>query len=75
MSGKNNSYKSEEKRGYEWHLEFPYSPDLPCPFPIVPAGTHPKQEAVGHLASDGTVHVFNTGIIEKLVRSGLRARQ
>jgi hypothetical protein len=43
-------------------------------FPIVPAGTSPKHDPVGHLAADGTVHVFNTGIIEKLVRAGLRAR-
>ena len=57
--------------GWEWHLTFPYTPDLPCPFPIVRAGTRPKHAAVGHLASDGTVHVFNTGIIEKLVRAEL----
>jgi len=62
------------KGGREWHLTFPYSPDLPCPFPIVPAGSRPKHDPVGHLAPDGTVHVFNTGIIEKLVRPGLRAR-
>ena len=37
---------SEDKRedGPEWHLEFTYAPDLPCPFPIVPAGTHPKHD-------------------------------
>jgi hypothetical protein len=87
MSGKNDSYSARRvpfntiqwpeddwEQGREWHLTFPYSPDLPCPFPIVPAGTRPKHDAVGHLASDGTVHVFNTGIIEKLVRAGLRAR-
>jgi hypothetical protein len=76
MSDKNNSYMSEDKRqdGREWHLEFPYMPDLPCPFPIVPAGTRPKHDAVGHLTADGRVHVFNTGIIEKLVRAGLRMR-
>ena len=34
----------------------------------------PKHDAVGHLSADGRVHVFNTGIIEKLVRAGLRAR-
>src|ERR1019366_6808527 len=62
------------KEGREWHLEFPYTPDLPCPFPIVPAGTRPNHDAVGHLTNDGRVHVFNTGIIEKLVRAGLRAR-
>ena len=62
------------KDGREWHLEFTYAPDLPCPFPIVPAGTRPKHDAVGHLSRDGWVHVFNTGIIEKLVRAGLRAR-
>jgi hypothetical protein len=74
MSNKSDSYKSEDQRGYEWHLTFPYSPDLPCSFPIVPSGTRAKHEAVGHLTSDGTVHVFNAGIIEKLVRAGLRAR-
>jgi hypothetical protein len=60
--------------GAEWHLEYPYTPGMPCPFPIVPAGTHPKHDPVGHLCPDGAVHVFNTGIIEKLVRAGLRAR-
>jgi hypothetical protein len=75
MSDKNDSYLSEDKlNGAEWHLEFGYTPDLPCPFPIVPAGTRPKHDAVGHLSADGRVHVFNTGIIEKLVRAGLRAR-
>ena len=39
--------------GHEWHLEFKYAPDLPCPFPIVPAGTRPKHDAVGHLSADG----------------------
>ena len=60
--------------GAEWQLEFPYTPEFPYPFPIVPAGTRPKHEAVGHLSKDGTVHVFNDGIIEKLVQAGLRAR-
>jgi hypothetical protein len=87
MSGKNDSCSARRvssepiqwpedkwKGGREWHLTFPYSPDLPCPFPIVPAGTRPKHDPVGHLAADGTVHVFNTGIIEKLGHAGLRAR-
>lgn len=69
----NSDNKSEDQRGYEWHLTFPYMPDFPYPFDIVHAGTRPKHDPVGHL-SDGTVHVFNTGIIEKLVRAGLRAR-
>jgi hypothetical protein len=64
----------QDSRGYEWHLEFSYTPDYPYPFPIVPLGTHDKHDAVGHLSNDGTVHVFNSGIIEKLVRAGLRAR-
>ena len=63
------------KDGREWHLEFTYTPEMPCPFPIVPAGTRPKHDAVGHLSTDGRVHVFNTGIIEKLVRAGLRMRR
>jgi hypothetical protein len=88
MSDKKDSYSArrvsadkiqwpEDERdgGAEWHLTFPYSPDLPCPFPIVPSGTYAKHEAVGHLATDGTVHVFNDGIIERLVRAGLRAHQ
>lgn len=62
------------KNGREWHLEFTYAPDIPCPFPIVAEGTHDRHDAVGHLTSDGTVHVFNAGIIEQLVRAGLRAR-
>ena len=62
------------KGGREWHLEFPYKPGMPYPFPIVPAGTRPKHDAVGHLSADGRVHVFNVGIIEKLIRAGLRAR-
>lgn len=90
MSDKNDSYsarrvpfdevtRSEDKwqdgqEGWEWHLEFTYAPDYPYPFPIVPAGTHDKHDAVGHLSNDGRVHVFNSGIIEKLVRAGLRAR-
>ena len=60
--------------GREWHLEFTYAPEIPCPFPIVPEGTHDKHDAVGHLSHDGRVHVFNAGIIEQLVRAGLRMR-
>ena len=63
MSDRQDSY------GYEWHLEFTHMPDYPYPFPIVPMGTHDKHDAVGHLATDGRVHVFNTGIIEQLVRA------
>jgi hypothetical protein len=76
MSDKNDLSKSEDilQDGWEWHLEFPYKPDLPYPFPIVPAGARPKHDAVGHLSNNGRVHVFNTGIIEKLARAGLRAR-
>jgi hypothetical protein len=62
------------KGGREWHLEFPYMPEFPYPFPIVPAGTRPKHDAVGHLSANGRVHVYCTGIIERLVRAGLRAR-
>jgi hypothetical protein len=69
-----NAQWREGQDGAEWHLIFKYSPDLPCPFPIVPLGTRNKRDAVGHLTEDGTVHVFNSGIIEKLVRAGLRAR-
>jgi hypothetical protein len=58
----------------EWQLEFAYAPEIPCPFPIVPEGTHDKHDAVGHLSNDGSVHVYNTGIIEQLVRAGLRMR-
>jgi hypothetical protein len=64
----------EGQDGYEWHLEFRYSLEFPYPFPIVPVGTRAKHDPVGHLSSDGRVHVFNTGIIERLVRAGLRAR-
>jgi hypothetical protein len=76
MSDKNDSYMSEDpwKDGREWHLEFPYMPDFSYPFPIAPAETRDKHDAVGHLSADGTVHVFNTGIIEQLVRAGLRMR-
>ena len=87
MSGKNDFYsewrvpfktiqwsKDNWDGGAEWHLEYPYTPGMPCPFPIVPAGTRDKHDAVGHLSADGRVHVFNTGIIEKLVGAGLRAR-
>ncbi len=69
-----NAQWQEGQDGYEWHLEFKYSSELPCPFPIVPMGTRDKHDPVGHLTNDGTVHVFNSGIIEKLVRAGLRAR-
>jgi hypothetical protein len=74
MRDKKDSYMSEDERGYEWHLEYPYTPGMPCPFPIVPAGTRRKHDAVGHLSANGRVHVFNDGIIERLVRAGLRAR-
>ena len=74
MSDKKDSYMSEDERGYEWHLEYPYTPGMPCPFPIVPEGTRDKHDAVGHLSRDGTVYVYNTGIIEQLVRAGLRMR-
>jgi hypothetical protein len=43
----------------------------PYPFPIVTAGTRDKQDAVGHLSNDGRAHVFNSGIIEQLVRAFL----
>jgi hypothetical protein len=62
------------KGGREWHLEFTYAPEFPYPFPIVPARMRNKHDAVGHLSADGTVHVFNTRIIEQLVRAGLRMR-
>jgi hypothetical protein len=75
MSDKKDSYMSEDERGYEWHLEYPFTLGMPCPFPIVPAGTRPKHDAVGHLTPDGRVHVFNDGIIEQLVRAGLRMRR
>ena len=76
MRDKNDSHISEDdcQDGAEWHLEFGYTPEFPYPFPIVPAGTHPKHDAVGHLTPDGRVHVFNDGIVEQLVRAGLRAR-
>ena len=87
MSGKNDSYSARRvpsntiqwpeddvEHGAEWHLIFPYMPDFPYPFAIFLAGTRPKHDAVGHLTPDGRVHVFNDGIIEKLVRAGLRAR-
>jgi hypothetical protein len=75
MRDKNDSHRSEDKlQGREWHLEFPYMLEFPYPFPIVLAGTPPKHDAVGHLSKNGRVHVFNTGIIEKLVRAGLRMR-
>jgi hypothetical protein len=69
-----NARWQEGQDGAEWHLEFKYSPEIPCPFPIVPMGTRPKHDAVGHLAKDGRVHVFNSAIVEQLVRAGLRAR-
>ena len=77
MSDKKDSSQFEDKLqdGWEWHLEFPYKPGMPIPFPIVLAGTRPKHDAVGHLSADVSVHVFNTGIIEKLVRAGLRMRR
>jgi hypothetical protein len=89
MSDKNDSYSARRIRfdqestpddklkedGWEWHLEFRYSPDYPYPFPIVPVGTRDRHDAVGHLSSDGRVHVFNTGIVERLVRAGLRANR
>jgi hypothetical protein len=67
---------NDEKRssGYEWHLQFNHMPEFLYPFPIVPMGTRDKHDAVGHLSGDGRVHVFNTGIVEQLVWSGLRAR-
>jgi hypothetical protein len=87
MSGKNDSYSARRvpfntiqwlevdwEQGREWHLEYAYTPGMPCPFPIVPAGTRPKHDAVGHLTPDGRVHVFNDGIVEQLVRAGLRMR-
>jgi hypothetical protein len=76
MRYKNDSYISEDncQDGVERHLEFGHMRDFPYPFPIVPAGTRPKHDAVGHLSNDGRVHVFNTKIIEKLVRAGLRPR-
>jgi hypothetical protein len=64
----------EEQDGHEWHLEFTHMPEFPYPFPIVPAGTRDKHNPVGHLSSDGRIHVFNSAIVEQLVRAGLRAR-
>ena len=74
MSDKLKMFEDGIRNGREWHLQFTYAPGLPCPFPIVPLGTRDKCDAVGHLTSDGVVHVFNDGIIERLVRAGLRAR-
>jgi len=54
MSDKKDSRMSEEKwqEGREWHLEFTDTPGMPCPVPIVPAGTRAKHDAVGHLCTD-----------------------
>jgi hypothetical protein len=52
--------KSEENRGYQWYLQFPYMPGFPYPFPIVVAGSRNRHDAVGHLASDGTATVQGT---------------
>ena len=71
---KADEQREEGRDGYEWHLEFTHMPEFPYPFPIVPMGTRDKNDAVGHLSHTGRVRVFNTGIIEKLVRAGLRAR-
>jgi hypothetical protein len=71
---KSDDHWREGQDGHEWHLEFTHMPEFPYPFPIVPMGTRDKHDAVGHLSHDGRVHVFNSGIIEKLVRAGLRAR-
>ena len=62
MSDKKDSCMPEDKwkGGREWHLEFPYMPEFPYPFPIVPAGMRHKHDAVGHLSNDGRVHVFNS---------------
>ena len=68
MSDKKDSHGEQS----EWHLQFKHAPEFPYPFLIVPVGTRPKHDAVGHLSDDGQVHVFNTGIIEQLVRAGLR---
>jgi hypothetical protein len=66
MSDKKDSYSARRvpfntiqwpedkwKSGREWHLEFPYMPEFPYPFPIVPAGTRDRHDAVGHLSRDG----------------------
>jgi hypothetical protein len=87
MSDKKDSYSARQvpfnkiqwpedgwEHSAEWHLEFGHMPDFPYPFPIVPAGTRDKHDAVGHLSADGGVHVYCTAIIEQLVRAGLRAR-
>jgi hypothetical protein len=66
--------EDDYEHGAEWHLEFGHMPEFPYPFPIVLAGTRPKHDAVGHLSADGRAHVFNSAIMEKLVRAGLRAR-
>ena len=71
MSDKKDSHGGQS----EWHLQFKHAPEFPYPFLIVPVGTRPKHDAVGHLSADGRVHVFNTGIIEQLVRAGLRMRR
>jgi hypothetical protein len=40
-------------------------------FPIVPGRQRDKNDAVSHLLNDGSLHVFNTQIIEAPVRAGL----
>ena len=69
-----NAQWQEGRDGHGWHLEFTHMPESSYPFPIVPVGTRDKHDAVGHLSNDGRVYVFNSGIIEQLVRAGLRAR-
>jgi len=66
--------KDKLERGYEWHLIFDYTPGLRCPFPIVLEGKRSKHDPVGHLSSNGKVHIYNTTIIEQLIRAGLRPR-
>jgi hypothetical protein len=55
MSNKKDSYVSEDHSGWEWHLEFGYTPDLPCPFPIVPAGTRAEHDAVDSASEPATL--------------------
>jgi hypothetical protein len=42
MSDKKDSYMSEDERGYEWHLEYPYSARNAVSIPDCASGNAPQ---------------------------------
>lgn len=66
---------AEQFSVHEWFIHFKYTPEMPCPFPLVQMGTGGGQGKPCGLVDGSRVTVCWAVIVEELVKLGLRARQ